>query len=726
MPDIEWILKHGFIKKDCMHRFIFPLSLFFSASLLFIIQPMVGKVLLPIYGGTPAVWTVCMLFFQAILLLAYAYAWILSRIGGVGRWRVVHLCVCMFSLIVWPLVFTPVLNNGAPEFHILMTLLLQLGLPLLVIGASAPLLQYAFSQTGGTQAADPYFLYAASNAGSLIALLAYPLLVERYSGINLQFYIWNGIYALYLILLFWVLFAVRFNEPTCTLEKAKPLAWPRMMSWIFLSFIPCSLMLGVTFFISTDIAATPLFWVLPLALYLLSFVVTFARKPIISHARVVRFALFFLVLPISGFIIGVNQIPAWLLIFGNLIVFFVLALLCHGELVRARPPVNQLTTFYLCLALGGVLAGLFNGLIAPRIFVHAYDYPLVLLVSVLCIPIPKKQHEWLVPTMVLAILVANYFLQDSPWMSFFKTKHVVEFLSLAMLVMWPASVRSVFVGMAVLFMFVFMPWFKPEQILVQTRNFYGVKQVFSQAGAHVLMSHSTMHGFQVLQDENPTDGARAYYASVLPVVQNLQASHQPLRAMVLGLGTGIMSCQFRAEDNLKMVEIDEQVIDIASNPKLFSYLRDCPVNTTLIRDDGLLAVAHADDASLELLVMDAFTSDAIPVHLLTLEAFTLYQKKITTDGVILVNMSNRHLRILPVLTGAGRKLDMIVLHKSHPGNSRLGQLASEWALLTTNEELAGRLLVDQGWRFVAEENTILWTNNYSNLVPLFKWRSSVL
>ena len=275
--------------------------------------------------------------------------------------------------------------------------------------------------------------------------------------------------------------------------------------------------------------------------------------------------------------------------------------------------------------------------------------------------------------------------------------------------------------MAILFVFIFMPWFKSTEVLSQQRNFYGVKQVFSMAGTHVLLSQSTIHGFQVLLDENPTDGARAYYGAVFPVVQRLQALHQPLNVMVLGLGTGIMACQFRAQDRLTMVEIDEQVIDIASNPKLFTYLRDCPPHMSLIKNDGLLAVTQAADASYELLVMDAFSSDAIPVHLLTVEAFALYKQKISSNGVILVNISNRHLRVLPVLTGAGRELDMIVLHKSQAANNSLGQLASEWAILTTNDRLADSLMAEEGWRFVADAETQLWTNDYSNLIPLLKF-----
>lgn len=657
-----------------MYRFIFPISLFVSACLLFIIQPMVSKVLLPVYGGTPAVWTVCMLFFQLLLLLAYSYAWVLSRFS---KWRVMHLCVCLLSLCVLPLAFVPQASAGTPEIQILMGLLLQLGLPLLVVGASAPLLQFAYSQTTGKRAADPYFLYVASNAGSLLALLSYPWLVERFSGVTQQFYGWNIIYFVYLVFLSYLLFAVRYTKIIPTQKKSILIPWRQRALWIGLSFIPCSLMLGVTFYISTDIAATPLFWVLPLALYLLSFILTFASKPIISHAWVVRYILIFLAFPILGFIFGANQIPALPLIAANLAGFFMVALLCHGELVRIRPPAQQLTLFYFCLSLGGVLAGVFNGLLAPRIFSHAYEYPLVMLLALLFILLSRGINKaWLISGALLGLLLFNYHLSPDHWL-------------------------------------------RTREVLSQKRNFYGIKQVFSQAGAHVLLSQSTVHGFQV-QDENPTDGARAYYGSVFPVVQRLQAEHQPLHAMVLGLGTGIMACQFREQDKLTMVEIDEQVIDIAGNPKLFTYLRDCPPQTDLIKDDGLLAATRAADTSYELLVMDAFNSDAIPVHLLTLEAFTLYKQKITPDGVIMVNISNRHLRVLPVLTGAGRELEMIVLHKSQPANHQLGQLPAEWALLTSNEDLAGSLL-GEGWRFVADNDTRLWTNDYSNLIPLLKW-----
>lgn len=656
-----------------MTRYLFSLALFLSAALLFSIQPLVAKVLLPVYGGTPAVWTVCMLFFQLLLLVAYAYAWLLSRLGRGALWRFVHMGLCLLSLCLLPLVFKPVSGLGFPEFQILSSLLSQLGLPLLVIGVSAPLLQYAYSQTNASGAQDPYFLYAASNAGSLIALLSYPFVIERFVGIQQQFYGWNALYVAYLLLLFCLLFVVPHGSQSDARLIPQRTTWRQRGQWVFLSLVPCSLMLGVTFYMSTDIAATPLLWVLPLALYLLSFIVTFASKPLISHAWITRYALFFWVCPILGFIIGFHEWPVQYLIMIHLVVFFILALLCHGELVRIRPPAQQLTTFYLCMSLGGVLAGLFNGLVAPRLFSQAYEYPLMLFLVLFCFP-----------------------------------KQILKKLRLL-------------IGLSLLGLYLSMLCFKPSVVLNQQRNFYGIKQVFSQLGAHVLMSQSTMHGFQMMGEQATIDGARAYYGPVLPVVQGLQSERPSLRAMVLGLGTGILACQFRSDDQLTMVEVDEQVIHIASNPDLFTYLRDCPPKTQLMKEDGLLAVTKADDASYDLLVMDAFNSDAVPIHLLTLEAFARYQKKITEQGAVLVNITNRHLALLPVLNGAGHALDMIVLYSAQPANHRLGQFASEWALLTSNVNLASRLMGKQGWRFVTDGPVQVWTNDYSNIIPLLKW-----
>lgn len=654
-----------------MLQLLFSITLFLSAALLFIIQPIVAKILLPVYGGTPAVWTLCMLFFQTLLLCSYAYAWLLSRLDKPWFWRCLHLLLIIASLSTYPFNLVPTYVEQHPDLSILVSLIGQLGLPLLVVAASAPLLQFAFSQTRAKQAHDPYFLYAASNVGSLLALLSYPFLIEPYIGLYQQFYFWNLSFLVYLLLLCVVFFSVKYKTLPMKIHLNETLSLRTSLTWTVYSFIPCSLMLGVTFYISTDIAATPLFWVLPLALYLLSYVITFTKKPIVSQNWLRPKVLLFIVLSLISFIWGANILPTWVLIIFHLSAFFVLALFCHGELVASRPVASQLTGFYFYLALGGALAGLFNGLIAPHCFNGAYEYPLVLAMTLLLFRSRSSQ---------------------------------LIFSATVLLVLCLAS-----------------PWFKQAELLDQQRNFYGVKQVLSTYGARVLMSQNTLHGFQLEDAETIGNGAYAYYGAVLPVVRRMQAAQTHLQTTILGLGTGMMACQFRQEDKVLMIDIDQQVIDLASNPRFFSYLRDCPPALSLMTGDGRQLLKEQKNEQTDLLVIDAFSSDAIPTHLLTLEAFSLYRQKLRTEGVILTNISNRHLRLLPVLTAVGRYFDLMVLHKIQERNNQAGLFPAEWVLLTANTHLAMGLLREEGWRFVAESESRLWTDDYSNVLPLLRW-----
>ncbi len=379
------------LKKSKVLVFLFPLTLFLSAILLFSIQPMVAKALLPVYGGTPSVWTICMLFFQVVLLISYGYAWLLSCFNKRAIWRWVHGVLVLFSLLTLPILFHPIPNFSLPEWAILSSLLTQLGLPLLVIATSAPLLQFAYSQTSGKGASDPYFLYVSSNLGSLLALLLYPGFIERFLGLRLQFYIWNLGYGIYLLFLSVLLFLNSYKPWTDTKKEWELISWKDLLSWVSLAFIPCSLMMGVTLYITTDVAATPLFWVLPLALYLLSFVITFSSKPLISPKWVSQNSIFFLIFTILGFILNPHQVKAWQLIVFDLLSFFVLALLCHRKLYLRRPKPQELTLFYFCLALGGVLAGIFNGIISRQLFNQVLEYPLVILLCLFVIPLPNKK-----------------------------------------------------------------------------------------------------------------------------------------------------------------------------------------------------------------------------------------------------------------------------------------------------------------------------------------------
>ncbi len=715
-------------------RFLFPLSLFLSAVLLFSIQPMAARALLPVYGGTPAVWSVCMLFFQAILLISYGYAALLSLLQQSMIWRLAHSILLILSFTAIPLLFRPLVIEGAPEWSILYNLLTQLGLPLLVLGASAPLLQFAYSQTKAKGAADPYFLYIASNLGSLASLLLYPGVIERFIGLKNQFHWWSIGYIVYVCVLLLVLYTNRYKPLEFNTKEDTPWPWQEMFSWVFLSFVPCSFMLGVTLYITTDVAATPLFWVLPLALYLLTFIIAFTTKPIFSFSWLARNCIFFLVFVILGFILNVSQIRAWQTILFNLLSFFIFALLCHRQLFLSRPKPQLLTLFYLCLALGGVLAGIFNGIIAPHVFNQVYEYPLAILLSLLVLP--SKTVGWAigtnsnvnysvlklmsVPLIVLGLLLSPHFIPEIHWPHGFSTFQLSAILSLVVLVVWQRSKISLFLSMFILFGFIFSPALQEEDVLIQERNFYGVKKVVDKGGAHALISQSTVHGLQLMNGVKP-NGYSSYYGAIKPVVDNLQQEWPSLSVTIIGLGIGTMACQFRPEDQLKIIEIDEQVIQLAKAARLFTYLRDCPPKIDIIKNDGRLAVEKIPDASQKLLIVDAFNSDAIPVHLITLEAFALYKHKITQDGVILVNLSNRHLDLLPVLTAVGRSLDMMVFYIAHQGDPALGQFSSEWALLTMNEGLVFKLMGSTNWRFVASNKQFLWTDDHSNIIPLLKW-----
>lgn len=700
---------------------IFPLSLFVSAVLLFSIQPLVAKALLPVYGGTPAVWTLCMLFFQLIMLVAYGYVWLLSLLQRPILWRMIHGALALLGLLCLPLLFKPLVFNGMPEWGILSTLLRQLGVPLLVIAASAPLLQFAYSQTSGKGAADPYFLYAASNLGSLLALLAYPALLERLMGLIQQFDLWRLGYYGYIALLGFILVRVRYQPLARTHLLPMALPWQQMCYWIFVSFVPCSLMLGVTLYITTDVAATPLFWVVPLAFYLLSFVITFRQKPLVSPDWISRNCLFVLIFTLVGFILGAHTFHVMQIIFFNVLSFFMLALLGHGQLFLHRPKAQGLTLFYFCLAIGGVLAGIFNGIIAPHLFNQVYEYPLAVAFSLLLLPLAKKIKWWL-PAFVLLIMLLHYLLPAMTWPVKLSSLQYCALLALILIVVYYKSKFDLFLSILILFAFLFYVPASEQQVLFQKRNFYGVKQVIDKQGIHVVVSQSTLHGLQDSTGEHSLNGFTSYYGAIKPVVAFMQQQYNPLAVTVMGLGAGTMICQFRAQDAVTVIEIDEQMIELAKNAHLFTYVRDCPATATIIKNDGRIALVASKEHSQNIIIMDAFNSDAIPTHLVTLEAFKLYQQKLANNGVILINLSNRHLQLLPVINAMGRALNLMVFHIAHQGDAKLGQFNSEWALLTDNESLVFQLMAGSGWQFVADNRQYLWTDDYSNIIPLLKWQ----
>lgn len=713
--------------------YLFSVSLFWGAFLLFGIQPMVAKALLPIYGGAPSVWTVCVLFFQLALFAAYTYVAVLGKLKSFKVWRIIHSLVFLISLFFIPLYLNPSSTSKIPEIDIIKNLLLCIGFPLLILGASAPLLQFAYSQTKAKYAKDPYYLYSASNAGSLLALLLYPFLFERFFGLQIQFLVWNGAYIIYILMMLIILYRYDYldfsADISLRLSSSDPLSLKRILYWIMLSAIPCSLMMGVTLYISTDIAATPLFWIIPLALYLLTYILAFSNNSKIPFAWFERNALFFVIFIILGFILSSHQLKAWQHISFNLVGFFVLALLCHRKLFLTRPSSTRLPLYYWCIALGGLLAGIFNGIIASNLFLDIYEYPIALLIGLLMLPeIALNKHKfsvtsikefknlWLIPISICITFLLITRLPHFNWYTFSLTQ-ITTIVILALVIWAHTSHLNLVLSLAVLLIVIYLPSFQENNIFLQKRNFFGVKKVIAREGIRAFMSQSTLHGLQEPLDQ--MYGISSYYGALEPVLSHLKTLYPVLNVQIIGLGIGTLACQFRQNDSVNIIEIDKQVIDIAHNESFFNYLSHCPVKAKVTENDGRLAMEKISTGSQDIIIMDAFSSDAIPVHLITKEAFELYSQKLKKEGVIIVNLSNRHLNLYPVIIKIGQELDMMVFGIYHQGDPSKRQYSSQWALLTKNENLLMQLH-RSNWHFMTSQMKDTWTDDYSNLIPLLK------
>ena len=391
---------------------LYSVTMFTGATLLFVVQPMVGKMILPLLGGTPAVWSTCMVFFQAALLGGYAYAHASTALLGVPRQMLLHIALLALPLAVLPLAVNPALLHGGeanPVLDVLVLLSFSVGLPFLVVSATAPLIQQWFTRTGHPAARDPYFLYAASNLGSMLALLGYPTLIEprlhlRGEGWLTQTRLWSVGYVALAVLIALCALALWMRGTRAAREESwdgapveapidPPLGWGLCLRWIALAFVPSSLLLGATTYITTDIAAVPLLWVMPLAIYLLTFILAFGRWPARLHRIVVAatvpvvLVVFFLML--SGF-----KQRIWITVLWHFLLLFVVALACHGELALTRPPARHLTQFYLLLSVGGVLGGIFSALIAPAVLSRIAEYPLVMALACLLVVRPRRPRAW--------------------------------------------------------------------------------------------------------------------------------------------------------------------------------------------------------------------------------------------------------------------------------------------------------------------------------------------
>jgi hypothetical protein len=724
---------------------LFAVTSFLSSALVFIVEPMFAKMVLPLLGGTPAVWNTCLVFFQAALLAGYGYAHLTTTRLTIRQQAALHGVLLLLAALTLPVALPagwmpPVDSTPIPWLVLVLTL--GLGGPFLMVSASAPLLQKWFAGTDHPAAKDPYFLYSASNIGSILALLSYPLVFERSWPLPEQATMWTAGYALFgALTIGCAMLAVRRfvgdqreSRAVVTADVvAHAPTWKEQCEWVARSFVPSSLLLGVTTYLSTDIAAVPLLWTVPLTLYLLSFVVAFTPTPLLPPRLVTR-AMPLLVVALALFMAAGVGGPIRLLIPLHLLTFFVCSLLLHTALAERRPGTRHLTEFYLWLAVGGVLGGAFNTFVAPVLFSGIVEYPIALVAACLLQPwrADVTDRRFKIADVVLPLAVGAV-AAGLAYVLAARVMHLSVLVGLlAPVAVWcfSFSARPVRFGLAVGMMLLAIAMFQPNAhgLLVADRTFFGVLRVRADADGtqHVLMHGNTIHGEQSLDAARRRE-PRTYYHRSGPIGQVIEAAAEKLhgaRIGVVGLGAGSLAAYVQPGQRWTFYEIDPAVVRIASDPTLFTYLHECGATCEVVLGDARLSLARPVTPTYRLLVLDAFSSDAIPVHLMTREALELYLRRLETDGILAFHISNRHLDLEPVLAALATESGLAALLRRDSRTaeaSERGQFPSEWLVMARRPESFGSLLSDPRWkRPTASAGTRIWADDYSDILAVLR------
>lgn len=704
---------------------------------------------LPVLGGKPSVWNTCLFFFQTFLLGGYLMSHLLtSHAKRVYLFQTAALAAGAFLLPIQLRagLTQSIPTDANPAWWLLGALIMTVGLPFIALAANGPLLTYWFARLAPHR--DPYFLYAASNAGSFLALFASPLLFDPRAGLAKQAWSWGALYCLLLpmVLICGWLANRAESDPVGQApaglfapsdSRQPPVRWRERLAWLGLAFVPASLMMGATSYIASDIATIPLFWVLPLGLYLLSFVIAFAE-----HARgIVRFAnraAPILTLVLIYVLLSEANDPPWILLALHLVFLFFVALALHGRLASLRPASDRLTEFFLWLATGGMLAGFFNALLAPALFNRVAEYPIAIVLAALLSPgfggktppRPWQARDLLSPIALGLLTIA--------------LSRLVPLLSLQSVQLRPALVfglpvaaaytlvdRRVTFALALAALIGASAFYPPAQgnTLYRSRNFFGISRVtLDSSGKFRRLVHgNTLHGLQAIAQTGECEPL-AYYHRAGPLGHIFEAFHQRAaapRVAVVGLGLGSMICYARPEEAWDFYEIDPAVTRIAGDTNYFSYLRNAPIpDFQIIMGDARLRLARAQSGQYGLIVLDAFSSDAIPVHLLSLEAVQLYLSKLAPGGLLAFHISNRYVDLEPVLAGLGRALHLTgVTREDTDERLDLGIEPSQWAVLARSRVDLGRLGKDARWLPLdGAEKIPTWTDDFSDVLSIFRWK----
>ena len=812
---------------------LFTVTTFLSAVLLFSVQPMFAKMVLPVLGGAPSVWAVAMLFFQAALLAGYCYAHYLIRHLPASTTGFVHLAVCVAAFLVLPIALPTSFGEppaGEPYLWQLGLFTVAVGLPFFAVAANAPLLQAWFAATGHRHGTDPYFLYGASNLGSLLALLSYPLLLEPAFGLRQLSSAWAIGFACLILALAACFAAVRlsgnaaaFAKPVLGLagDGARP-GWPDRLGWIGLALVPSALLTAFTNHVTMDVASAPLLWVLPLALYLLTFVLVFRERPIVlipvaiilalgvaasvkfygdrflsvePEARTIAFAaagagLLFLAVQhrfktapmawMRGVHLGAvvlallalsqTRFESWFISSATgVAVFFAATMVAHRTLYEARPASRYLTEFYLWMSLGGVLGGLFAALIAPKIFSEVFEYPILLALTMACRPgaLGLKFHwarrdDWmilwlLIAAAILSVIWVPEFLGYLPrvdssifpaatwWLrapvdGYMKLRAMAfewgsaAFLTagfaLALLALWRSPPRQLVMALAMCAAVVLLP--SGVRRSDAQRSYFGVYRVYVSGNYNILMHGTTLHGAQRIRDDageyvlDTSPGT--YYHPASPMAKAVEIVREHTvpkggtnRFGVIGLGSGSLACHAAEGEAWRFFEIDPVMKEISTDTDNFSYLANCQPNPPdIVIGDARLTLAKEETASFDLIIVDAFSSDAVPVHLMTAEALRLYLDKLSPNGIAVLHISNRYLDLDAVLGATVKLVDgahgLIVSDDTSDGYS---STSSTIAVFAKKPEALEPFRALSDVRELDAKKLSAWTDDFSDILGPF-------
>ena len=670
-----------------LHCFVF-----LGAYLLFTMEPLVARMVLPLYGGSFHVWSTTLTFFQGILFIGYVYChFFAKRLGG---WHLV--------LVATPLAWLPLANwiglappgDSDPAWSLLFQLTLHIALPFGILATTSVIAQSWFTRSD-TSGSSPYPLYASSNSGSLLALLAYITLFEPLFGLSVQRSLWYVAYLVYVVLAWrcWQMTASNPEKVDSTIRPSSDIDGSTLVNWLLLSALPSAFMLAVSNVITLELGSVPLVWVLPLVIYLLSYVFTFGRRQWISprllHA-------FWPAAVVCGLFVDIGNL--WIFA-AHLVALFALAMVGHSELHRLRPPPDQLTVFYLAIAFGGWMGSMAVSLVAPILFNSLAEYPII--------------------AGVFALTILN--LRKGDLLDALRRHPILSSLGASLAIALPFLIKTDDLD-------------KGEKVIYEHRNYYGIYQVVNQPlsqeqnpdlseeerydlGKRTLLHGSTVHGSQVLHPtlrRNPT----SYYHRAGPLWDVLGDAKKKRNVAVIGLGVGTCATYFQEGESLTFYELDPAIEDIARAG--FTYLDDCPAEVKIVVGDARLQLEHAPDHSYDIIMVDAFSSDAIPTHLLTREALSLYDKKLAPQGTLVFHISNRYYNLLGVIKSTSAEY-WEGLAKMSKKDLEAFQSDAIYCLLHRKSDDVSALRA-AGWRSleVYPIECAPWSDDYINtLVPLY-------